>query len=86
MKFVEEFKTSISEEKIDNELLLNVAKSSLRTKVHQKLADHLSDIVVRAIKCIRRPNVPIDLHMVEIMHMVHKSDMDTRYVDGLNQK
>jgi len=83
MKFVDEFKTPIAEEKLDNELLLNVAKSSLRTKVHQKLADHLSDIVVRAIKCIRRPKMPIDLHMVEIMHMVHKSDMDTRYIDGL---
>eukprot|EP00954_Amorphochlora_amoebiformis_P010233 799887-Amorphochlora_amoeboformis.AAC.3 len=82
MAFVEEFKDKIDTKSENSELLLNVAKSSIRTKVHQKLADHLADIVVRCIKCIHKPDVPIDLHMVEIMHMVHKSDMDTRYIDG----
>mmetsp|Transcript_19166 Transcript_19166/g.34245 ORF Transcript_19166/g.34245 Transcript_19166/m.34245 type:complete len:545 (+) Transcript_19166:76-1710(+) len=83
MKFVDEFKTTVDTKEIDTEMLMAVAKSSLRTKVHQKLADHLADIAVRCIKCIRKPDLPIDLHMVELMHMVHKSDMDTRYIDGL---
>jgi hypothetical protein len=29
---------------------------------------------------IRKPDVPIDLFMVEIMHMRHKFDVDTRLV------
>uniref|UniRef100_A0A6U3FFP7 Uncharacterized protein n=1 Tax=Bigelowiella natans TaxID=227086 RepID=A0A6U3FFP7_BIGNA len=84
MKFVDEFKVDVSEEKkADSDLILNVARSSIKTKVHAKLAEHLSHIVVKAIKCIHSPGKPIDLHMVELMHMVHKSDMDTRFVDGL---
>mmetsp|Transcript_27032 Transcript_27032/g.37620 ORF Transcript_27032/g.37620 Transcript_27032/m.37620 type:complete len:544 (-) Transcript_27032:267-1898(-) len=84
MKFIDEFKKDVSEEKkVDTDLLMNVARSSLKTKVHAKLAEHLSDIVVKAIKCIHKPGNPIDLHMVEMMHMVHKSDMDTRFIDGL---
>lgn len=83
MQFVEKFKTPVSDEKkMDSDLLLNVARSSLKTKVHDKLAEHLSKIVVKAVQCISRPGEPLDLHMVEIMHMVHKSDMDTRFVDG----
>ena len=30
-----------------------------------------------------KPEEPIDLHMVEIMHMVHQSACDTRLVNGL---
>ena len=30
--------------------------------------------------CIRKPDEPIDLFMVEIMHMRHKFDVDTRLV------
>ena len=36
--------------------------------------------VVDAVLAIRRPSEPIDLHMVEIMEMQHKTDMDTTYV------
>ncbi|RWW47974.1 hypothetical protein BHE74_00046002 [Ensete ventricosum] len=32
----------------------------------------------RAVLCIRKPDEPIDLFMVEIMHMRHKFDVDTR--------
>mmetsp|Transcript_34893 Transcript_34893/g.84384 ORF Transcript_34893/g.84384 Transcript_34893/m.84384 type:complete len:544 (-) Transcript_34893:159-1790(-) len=84
MKFVDEFKKPVSDEKkMNSDMLLNVARSSLKTKVHEKLAEHLSKIVVKAVKCIHREGQTLDLHMVEIMHMVHKSDMDTRFVDGL---
>jgi len=33
--------------------------------------------VVDAVLAIRRPKESIDLHMVEIMEMQHKTDMDT---------
>ena len=30
-----------------------------------------------------RTRSQLDLHMVEVMHMVHKRDMDTRFINGL---
>ena len=33
-----------------------------------------------AVLAIRKQGEPIDLHMVEIMEMMHKSDTDTKYV------
>jgi T-complex protein 1 subunit zeta len=64
-------------------LLLQLAKGTLRTKVHAELADHLSELVVDAVETIRVPDQPIDLHMVEIMCMQHKSDMESMCVKGL---
>jgi len=43
----------------------------------------LVDIVVDAVLCIKRENVPIDLFMVEIMHMVQKLANDTKLIKGL---
>ncbi len=67
----------------DRNTLVNVAKTSLRTKVHHKLADHLAEICVDAILTIRQQNKPIDLFMVEIQEMQHKSIEDTSLVKGL---
>ena len=64
-------------------LLLQLAKGTLRTKVHTELADHLAELVVDAVETIRVPDQPIDLHMVEIMCMQHKSDMESMCVKGL---
>jgi T-complex protein 1 subunit zeta len=41
------------------------------------------DIVVNAVNCIRKPDTPIDLFMVEIMHMSHKLANETRFINGL---
>jgi len=68
---------------MDRETLLNVARASLRTKVRQELADTLTEAVVDAVLSIRKPDSPIDLHMVEIMKMMNKNDTDTRLVKGL---
>jgi len=67
----------------DKELLLNVAKTSLRTKVEHGIADHLAEIVVDALLCIRKDNNPIDLFMVEIMTMTHRTSSETRLIRGL---
>jgi len=67
----------------DRETLFCVAKTSLRTKLSQALADQFTDIVTDAVLCIRKPDVPIDLHMVEIMHMKHKLTTDSKLVQGL---
>ncbi|KFV69480.1 T-complex protein 1 subunit zeta, partial [Dryobates pubescens] len=62
---------------MDRETLLDVARTSLRTKVHSELADILTEAVVDSVLTVRKPGEPIDLHMVEIMEMKHKSETDT---------
>lgn len=68
---------------VDRETLLSVARTSLRTKLHTALADTLTEAVVDAVLTIRKPDQPIDLHMVEIMKMQHQSDQDTRLIRGI---
>lgn len=65
------------------ESLLNVARTSLRTKIHQQLADVLTDICVDAVLAVRQGDKPVDLHMVEIMEMQHKTSTETSLVRGL---
>jgi len=68
---------------MDRPLLLQIAQASLRTKMHAELADLYTDIVVDAVQCIKKEGQPLDLHMIEIMHMQHKSGLDSRLVNGL---
>lgn len=62
LQFLETFKDKI--ETTDRELLLCVARTSLRTKLYQDLADQLTDIVVDAVLTIRKEDEPLDLYMV----------------------
>jgi len=80
MKILDGMKRPIGAERKD---LLEVARTSLRTKVHQNLADHLADVCVDAMLTIRSGDAPIDLHMVEMMEMMHKTSTDTQLVKGL---
>ncbi len=68
---------------MDRELLVSMARTSLRTKVHEELADALTEIVTDAVLTIRKDNEPIDLFMVEIMTMQHRSEKETKLVRGL---
>lgn len=67
----------------DRALLLQIAEASLRTKMHAELADLFTDIVVDAVLTVRKEGEPMDLHMVEIMHMQHRAGTDSRLVKGL---
>lgn len=69
--------------KSDRETLYQVARSSLQTKLTPELADHLTGIVVDAVLAIQEEGKPIDLFMVEIMEMLHKTESDTKLVKGL---
>lgn len=81
--FLTKYKQEMQEKiKIDREVLNNVAKTALRTKLREELADKIADIVVDAINVIKKED-QIDLFMVELMHMEHKTDADTRFVNGL---
>ena len=48
-----------------------------------QMADQLTEIVTDAVLLVRREGEPIDLHMVERMHMLHRTDRDSRLVRGL---
>ncbi|XP_072272135.1 T-complex protein 1 subunit zeta [Pyxicephalus adspersus] len=80
LKVLEEVKVS---KEMDRETLINVARTSLRTKVHAELADILTEAVVDSVLAIRQENEPIDLYMVEIMEMKHKTDSETTLIRGL---
>ncbi|RVW44852.1 T-complex protein 1 subunit zeta 1 [Vitis vinifera] len=81
LQFLEKFKTPVvMGDEPDKEILKMVARTTLRTKLYEAMADQLTDIVVNAVLCIRKPEEGIDLFMVEIMHMRHKFDVDTRLV------
>jgi len=68
---------------ITRENLLDVARTSLRTKVHPSLADVLTEVCVDGILAIRQEGKPVDLHMVELMEMQHKTATDTQLIKGL---
>merc|ERR1712072_1117626 len=36
-----------------------------------------------AVKCIKKPDEPLDLHMIEILHMKHKLVNETKMIKGL---
>ena len=68
---------------ITKDLLLDVARASLLTKVHPSIANPLTDILVDAVQTIQKEDQPIDLHMIEIMHMQHKMSTESRLIKGL---
>lgn len=80
-QFLDSFKYSPAE--IDRDLLLSVARTALKTKLRGNLADHLAEVCVDAVGCIRKPSQPIDLFMIEIQQMKHKTVDDTTLVKGL---
>ncbi|GFY82879.1 TCP-1/cpn60 chaperonin family protein [Actinidia rufa] len=70
LQFLEKFKTPVvMGDEPDKEIL---------KMLYEVLADQLTGIVVNAVLCIRKPEEAVDLFMVEIMHMRHKFDVDTR--------
>ncbi|CAH7690255.1 chaperonin Cpn60/TCP-1 family [Phakopsora pachyrhizi] len=82
VKFLDDFKHDISQEP-DQAILNSVARTALSTKLHTKIANKLASDVTEAVLTIRRDSEPVDLHMIEIIKMQHRSDTDTRLIRGL---
>lgn len=80
LEFLETMKYTPKE--MDREFLLNVARTSLKTKLNENLAEQLTEIITDGVMSIRRDG-NVDLHMIEIMHMTHKLSTETRLVKGL---
>merc|ERR1711997_575412 len=64
-------------------ILIQIAQTSLNTKVHPKIADSLTTICVDSLLAIQQKDEPIDLHMVEMMEMQHRAESDSKLVRGL---
>jgi len=67
----------------NRETLIQIAQTSLRTKLSAENADILTDIIVDAILAIYEPGKATDLNMVEIMEMQHRTEADSRLVRGI---
>jgi T-complex protein 1 subunit zeta len=80
LKFLDTFKMT---KKVDRELLLSVARTSLSTKINAALAEQLTPSIVDAVLTIHRPPAKPDLHMIEIMKMQHRTASDTQLIRGL---
>jgi T-complex protein 1 subunit zeta len=83
LEFLKTYQTDFKTQ--TREKLVEVARTSLCTKVDHELALHLTEICVDAVMCIQSKENPkdMDLHMIEIMHMRAGSAFDTRFVNGL---
>lgn len=76
-------KVKIPIEVTDRDSLTKVARTCLRTKVKPRIADKLTEICVDAVNIIKREGQSLDLHMVEIMEMNHKTEEETVLIKGL---
>eukprot|EP00931_Biecheleriopsis_adriatica_P038184 TRINITY_DN2189_c0_g1_i2.p1 TRINITY_DN2189_c0_g1~~TRINITY_DN2189_c0_g1_i2.p1 ORF type:complete len:540 (-),score=159.50 TRINITY_DN2189_c0_g1_i2:32-1651(-) len=83
VKFLDAFKVHIDDPFNDREKLVCVARTSLRTKIAPHLADPMAECVVDAVRTIKKPDMALDLNMVEVMHMKNKMVTDTRLIKGL---
>jgi len=79
LHFLETFKQT---KEIDRDLLIEVARTSLNTKIVPELANPLTEIIVDAVSTITKDG-RIDLHMIELMHMQHKMSTESRLIKGL---
>merc|ERR1712223_630814 len=82
LQVLDDIKIDITEEEKKN-ILVQIAQTSLNTKVHPKIADSLTTICVDSLLAIQQKDEPIDLHMVEMMEMQHRAESDSKLVRGL---
>ncbi|OWB57916.1 hypothetical protein B5S28_g3898 [[Candida] boidinii] len=83
LKFLNSFIVKLdSEIDISRELLLQIARTSLSTKVNSDLVEILTPIVTDAVLTVKS-NENIDLHMIEIIPMMTDTAKDTQLVNGL---
>ncbi|TRY50344.1 TCP-1/cpn60 chaperonin [Cryptosporidium tyzzeri] len=83
MKLLDDMRVPV--EKGDRETLRCIARTSLKTKLSNALAESLADILTDAIQIItnENSNLPVDLHMIEILPMKHGLTSETRLVRGM---
>ncbi|CBN75950.1 conserved unknown protein [Ectocarpus siliculosus] len=83
LELLDTFRSTRSAVEEDRELLESVARTSLRTKLREEVADNMTEAVTGAVLTIMKSRDEIDLHMVEIMQMRHKAGTDSVLIKGL---
>lgn len=83
LEFLENYKVNMPNIYADREMLQSVARCALRTKLNIDTADKMADNVVNAMMCVAVEGVPIDLHMIEILDMQHKSGNESTFINGM---
>lgn len=85
LKFLNDFVIDKREEILNRELLLSIARSSLNTKVNNELTEILTPIITDSVLNILDEEEPkkLDLHMIEIMSMMHETSTKTEFIKGL---
>lgn len=85
LKFLDEFKITHENSRLNRELLTCITATSLKTKLDHELADGITEAIVDSILCVipEDDNTPVDLNMIEIMTMERKMGSDSRFVNGL---
>ena len=83
LEFLEHYKVTMPNIYGDREMLQSVARCALRTKLNVDTADKMADNVVNAMMCIAEEGTPIDMHMIEILDMQHKSGNESTFINGL---
>ncbi|KAI3405452.2 CCT6 [Candida oxycetoniae] len=81
LAFLDKFKQTLDH--FDREFLLQIARSSLVTKVTSEVSDILTPIVTDAVLTVKDDELALDLHMIEIMTMQHGSARETELIRGL---
>ncbi|MEN2495948.1 MAG: Chaperonin containing TCP1 subunit 6B [Marteilia pararefringens] len=80
-KIIQEMAIPVS---LDRPLLIDIAKCSVATKIPGELANLIAEQCVDAVHDIfDRQTMQLNLHMVEVMHMTHKTARDTQLVRGI---
>jgi len=84
LETLESMKVNFTDEN-KRDILTKISSTSLHTKVHPTIAKNLTDICVDACLAIKplEGQDEIDLHMVEIMEMQHRSEAESKLVKGL---
>merc|ERR1719220_1070924 len=84
LETLESMKVNFTDEN-KRDILTKISSTSLHTKVHPTIAKNLTDICVDACLAIKplEGQDEIDLHMVEIMEMQHRSEAESKLVRGM---
>ena len=80
LELLDEFKIK---QVLDSAILTQVAKSSIGTKVQPEWVEILVPLAVEAVQTILQVGQNIDLHMVEVLHMVSRQPGESQLVKGL---
>merc|ERR1719273_2553977 len=84
LETLETMKINLTDEE-RKDILMKISSTSLNTKVHPSVAKNLTEICVDSVLAIKpeESGKDIDLHMVEIMEMQHRSEAESSLVKGL---